>query len=410
MGTVHTDKIKPGMVLADEVRDISGRLLLARGKKIMPEHLRIFKIWGVTEVNIMGVNGSTPANTTSTDPNEIAKTEETTKLAFRHADLKHPALKELFKLSVAYRCQYGCSELPRQLAIETNRAKDTAPSHKNKRILDKLIKKNIKLPEIPSIVFELNEVIANPLSSAENIAHVVNKSPSLTALLLKIVNSSFYGLPSKIDKISLAVTMIGTREISGLALGISILSIFKNIPKEILDMYSFLKHSLACGIIARLLAAQKNLPQTEQMFVSGLLHDLGRLVLYIYFPKEASYVIGCAGQSEKLLFQEETAHLGCDHAYVSKELMGQWKLPLILENNVFYHHNPSASPHPDQATIVHLADIIVNALGIGSSGERFVPSLDQAAWDNFALSPSCFEMVIRQATHQFSSMESILSA
>ena len=92
-------------------------------------------------------------------------------------------------------------------------------------------KKKIILPEIPSVVFELNEVIANPMSSAEHIAQVVNRSPSLTALLLKIVNSSFYGFPSKI-RVSHAVTLIGTREISGLALGISILSIFKNLPKK----------------------------------------------------------------------------------------------------------------------------------------------------------------------------------
>lgn len=410
MGTVHTDKIKPGMVLAQEVRDISGRLLLAKGKQIQPEHLRIFKIWGVTDVNIMGVNGSEAKSETNTDPDEIAKTEEMTKLAFQHVDLEHPVFKELFKLSVAYRCQHGYSNAFGQLEFSEYELDDTAQPKKKKHILSKLVKKNIKLPEIPSIVFELNEVIANPLSSADNIAHVVNKSPSLTALLLKIVNSSFYGLPSKIDKISLAVTMIGTREISGLALGISILSIFKNIPKEILDMYSFLKHSLATGIIARILAAQKNLPQTEQMFVSGLLHDLGRLVLYIYFPKESCHVLSCAGKSQNLLYEEETKHLGCDHAYVSKELIGQWKLPLILENNIFYHHNPSASPQSDQALIVHLADIIVNALGIGTSGERFVPPLDQKAWEKFDLSPSCFDMVIRQATHQFNSLESILSA
>ena len=79
------------MIIADEVRDISGRLLLAQGKKIQPEHLRIFKIWGVMEVNIMGVNGSETATENSTDPDEIVRTEKLTKLAFRHVDLAHPA-------------------------------------------------------------------------------------------------------------------------------------------------------------------------------------------------------------------------------------------------------------------------------------------------------------------------------
>ena len=169
------------------------------------------------------------------------------------------------------------------------------------------------MPEIPAVVFELNEVIANPLSSAEHIAEVVNRSPSLTALLLKIVNSSFYGFPSKIDKVSHAVTLIGTREISGLALGISILSIFKNIPKEIIDMYSFLKHSLACGILSRVLAAHLNSNQTEQLFVAGLLHDLGRLILYIHFPKESHNIITRSRNRSKLLFEEEKDYLGCDH-------------------------------------------------------------------------------------------------
>ena len=275
--------------------------------------------------------------------------------------------------------------------------------------LEELNKKKIILPEIPSVVFELNEVIANPMSSAEHIADVVNRSPSLTALLLKIVNSSFYGFPSKIGKVSHAVTLIGTREISGLALGISILSIFKNIPKEILDMYSFLKHSLACAILSRVIAAHLNFSQTEQMFVSGLLHDLGRLILYIHFPNESHNIIARSRKKAKLLYREEKNYLGCDHAQVGRQLMLQWKLPMILENNVFYHHNPSAAKQPIPAAIVHLADLIVNSLGIGSSGERFVPPLDPDAWESLELSPNCFEKLIGQATHQFKALESILN-
>ena len=175
-----------------------------------------------------------------------------------------------------------------------------------------------------------------------------------------------------------------------------------------IDMYSFLKHSLACGILSRILAAQKNFGQTEQLFVSGLLHDLGRLILYLYFTDESRGILGRARRNNKLLYHEETNYLGCDHAQVGNKLMEQWKLPLILENNVLYHHNPSEAQQPIPATIVHLADIIVNALGIGSSGEKFVPPLDAAAWENLDLPISSFDTVIGQATHQFYSLESIL--
>jgi HD-like signal output (HDOD) protein len=405
MGTIHINKLKPGMVLDEEVRDINGRLLLKKGKNIQSAHIRIFKIWGVTEVNICGNNGSKNTAGGNVDPEKIEKIKEYTHKLFCHTDLEHPALKEIFRISVQFRSKHSFPHEEQKADLMELESPQNPGNH---NLLKKLNQENITLPEIPSIVFELNEVIANPLSSAEDIAQVVQRSPTLTALLLKIVNSPFYGFPSKIDKISLAVTLIGTREISGLALGISIISLFKNIPKEILNMYSFLKHSLACGIISRILAAHKNIPQTEQLFVSGLLHDLGRLILYSNFPEEARNILSRARSTNMLLYLQENDSLGCNHTHIVKQLLKQWKLPMVLENNVFYHHDPSVASQPVPATLVHLADIITNSLGIGTSGERFVPPLDKEAWDNLGLSPTCFDIVVKQATHQFFALESML--
>ena len=405
MFAVPTDKLEPGKILAAEVRDINGRLLLARGSEIGKNHIRIFKIWGVSEVTIEGPAKGNDKHDPDLNPEMFEKVRESVKDLFRHTDLDHPLVKKIFNLAVHFRCDNNLKETEIKLGIK---APEIEPVERKTDFIKRLDKRKIVLPEIPSVVFELNEVIANPMSSAEHIAQVVNRSPSLTALLLRIVNSSFYGFPSKIDKVSHAVTLIGTREISGLALGISILSIFKNIPKEMIDMYSFLKHSLACGILSRILAAQKNFGHTEQLFVSGLLHDLGRLILYLYFSKESLSILSRSRNNHKLLYEEEQDYLGCDHAHVGKELMAQWKLPLILENNVLYHHRPSEAQQPIPATIVHVADIIVNSLGIGSSGERFVPPLDTAAWENLTLPLSSFDTVIGQATHQFYTLESIL--
>jgi HD-like signal output (HDOD) protein len=405
MGIIHINKLKEGMVLDEEVRDINGRLLLKKNKTIQSSHIRIFKIWGITEVNIQGSNGNKETPTKEDDPEAIEKIRKKTINLFRHVDLEHPAVKEIFEISIRFRSKYNLSETEKMIHLADA---DTEQKTKGKDFLKKLSKENISLPEIPSIVFELNEVIANPLSSAEDIAQVVQRSPSLTALLLKIVNSPFYGFPSKIDKISLAVTLIGLREISGLALGISIMSLFNNIPKEILSMHSFLRHSLACGIISRILAAHKGLPQTEQLFVSGLLHDLGRLILYIYFPDESRNILSHAQSTNSLLYRQEEDHLGCNHTHVAKHLLQQWKLPMVLENNVFFHHNPAEAQQPIPATLVHVADIITNGLGIGTSGERFVPALDHAAWENLGLSPSCFDVVSKQAVHQLFALESML--
>jgi len=405
MNAVQTDKLRPGQILADEVRDINGRLLLAGGNKIEPKHIRIFKIWGISEVNVAEKASPRDNPDLELDPELVEKVQESMSILCRHVDVEHPAIQEIVKLAVQFRCRNGLAEAESNLHItEPEMPHETQENS----VIDELKQKKIVLPEIPAVVFELNEAIANPMSSAELIAQVVNKSPSLTALLLKIVNSSFYSFPSKIDKVSHAVTLIGTREISGLALGISILSIFKNIPKDIIDMYSFLKHSLACGIFSRVLAAHLNSNQTEQLFVSGLLHDIGRLILYIHFPRESHNIIIRSRNRSKLLYKEEMDYLACDHSDVGRQLLKEWKLPLILENCVYYHHNPSESPQTIPAAIVHLADIMVVSLGIGTSGEKFIPPLDTAAWESLEFPISSFEKVIGQATHQFKALEVIL--
>lgn len=407
MCVVPTDKIKPGQVLAEEVRDMNGRLLLSKGHTIEANHIRIFKIWGISEVNLVGVNHYDDTSDPSVDPVMIEQTEKSVKALFCHADLEHPAIKEIYRIAVQFRCKHNITVKDDNLTVD-NRL--IPQQEREKDFLKKLQKKNIILPEIPAVAFELKKVIENPRSSAEHIAQVVSKSPSLTAMLLKIVNSSFYGLPSKISTVSHAVSLIGTQEISVLALGISVLSIFKNIPKETIDMHSFLRHSLVCGLLSRVFAAHKNIPQTEQLFVSGLLHDLGRLILYIYFPDESRHVLARSRNRKKLLYKEEKDYLGCDHAQLGMQLMRQWKLPLILENNVLYHHRPSEAQQSVPATIVHLADIVVNSLGISSSGEKIIPPLDVNAWENLEMSPSSFETIIGQATHQFHSLASILNA
>ena len=405
MIVVPTDKVKSGQILAKEVCDINGRLLLAKGHAIAANHIRVFKIWGISEIWLEGddCHGDTP--NPSLDPEMMEKTRKNLKMRFCHVDLEHPAIREIFNIAVQFRCKHGIVEGDDDLPV------DTQPMTQRDRaedLLKELNHKNIILPEIPSIAFELQKVIENPMSSADRIARVVGKSPSLTTVLLKIVNSSFYSLPSKISTVSHAVSLIGTREISALALGICILSIFKNIPEKTINTHSFLKHSLLCGLLSRVFAAHKNLSQTEQLFVAGLVHDLGRLILYTYFPDDALNVLVRSRNRNIVMYEAEKECLGCDHALLGKKLMQQWRLPVILENCVLYHHKPSPAPQPVPASIVHLSDIIANSLGIGSSGEKNVPPIDNKAWGNLELAPSSFETIIGQAIHQFHALESIL--
>jgi len=407
MTTVHLDEIKQEMVLSEDVIDVTGRLLLQKGHKIKPSHVNIIKKWGITEVNVVGDSTGEEIDHDNVDFQGDEEIDHETLNLFQHTDLDHPATKELYRLAILFK-KYR--NIPEMDSKTTHNESETHHNPPKKDIRKKISQKDLKMPEIPSIVLELNEILSNPLSTADNLAQVVSKSPSLTAVLLRIVNSSYYGFTSRIDTITRAVTMIGTREISSLALVICTISVFKHIPRETLDMHAFLRHSFTCGLISRMMAANRNIRETEQLFVSGLLHDIGRLVVYSYFPQAAKSLLIHCQNTERMLLDEETRFLGYTHTDISRFLLQEWNFPSQIEDSIFYHHDPMASNDPIQATIVHLSDIVVNALGIGSSGERYVPPLNHDAWENLGLSPSSFEVIIRQAIHQLSVLEPFLQS
>ncbi len=406
MGYIAVDNLEHGMVLSEDVRDINTRLLLSKGQKIDPRHIRILKIWGVSEVNVVGVQPDRIVGMLTADPQQEKRVQAVLEKVFKNVDLRNQLLNEIFRASLAHRLQ-GEMTLPPVPEIE-----DTGKYMliKPEQIRQQIQKIDAKLPETPTIIAELNDVIDDPFATSNDVAQVVNKSPSLAALLLKIVNSAYYGFPSRIDRISRAVTIIGTKEISSLALGICVMRTFDDIPAEIIDMQAFIRHSMACGMVARILGALKNVEETEQLFVSGLLHDIGKLIVFKYFPEYSYSYIRLAAASGESVFSAEKAVLGLNHTQVARQLLEKWRLPKGLENNVVFHHTPGKAPDPLRAGILQLADLIANGLGIGSSGEHSVPACDEMVMESLGLSASTLQMVIRQAIHQLGPMETIFSS
>ena len=404
MANIAVDQLEPGMVLSEDVLDINTRLLLSRGQKIVSKHIRVLKIWGVNEVNIVGTVKHKACELPVEDPEKRQQAQQAVDAVFKHLDLNHKIIREIYQSSVAYRLggAYTPSPMPIHLKIPAQAMPD-----RPKDIGGFIRKIDEKLPEAPVIVQELNDVIADELSTSNDVARVVNKSPSLSAVLLKLVNSAFYGFPSKIDRISRAVTIIGTKQISGIALGICVMNAFKDIPRELLDVQDFTRHSLACGIVARILAARKNIKDTEQLFVSGLLHDIGKLIVFKYYPDHAREAIHSARSSDRCLYQAEREILGLNHTQIGRHLIRKWRLPDELEANIVHHHTPSKSPDPTKAGIIQLADLLVHGTGIGNSGELTIPCFDYSVLDGIGISACAIPALIRQATLQLAPLKTV---
>jgi HD-like signal output (HDOD) protein len=408
MSIINVAELKSGMVLAGDIRNPSGRFLLGKGTRLQLKHLRILKTWGVIEANIDAViqKDVEAKSIADLDPGIIEEAEKVVSERFVHVDLEHAPIRELFRICSLRKAK----EISGKSKKEDRKPHDTCEADAGSKQIPKdvatkidphkLIRDDINLPSLPTIYRQISEAIARPTSSARDIGNVISKDIGLSARLLRLVNSTFYGFPSRIDTLSRAVTIIGNRQLSTLALGMNIINTFKNIPSHLIDMKSFWEHSIACGIGARIIAGYENIQNTERLFVAGLLHDIGRLILYSHIPVHAKNALLRAKYTDNLLHEAEFEIMGFNHARIGGLLLKKWQLPIALENTVKYHHTPQESKDPLEPAIVHLADIMINALGIGSSGERFVPPLDPSAWQCIGISTNTLALTITQMDRQ----------
>jgi putative nucleotidyltransferase with HDIG domain len=265
-----------------------------------------------------------------------------------------------------------------------------------------LLKGVVSVASLPGIYLRLSAVVSDPRSSAADVGHVIAEDPGLTARLLRLVNSAMYGFPSKIETVSHAISIVGTAQLQDLALATSVIRLFASMPESLVTMESFWRHSIACGVTARVIASRRREANVERYFVAGLLHDIGRPIMYMQIPAEARQAVLHARETGEPLFQVEHALLGFDHAHVGQALLDLWKLPVSLRESVANHHYPDRSQRfPAETATVHVADLIANSLNLGSSGEPGVPPLDARAWDLLGLPATSIDDVLEEAERHY---------
>ena len=213
----------------------------------------------------------------------------------------------------------------------------------------------------PDVCLRLFELIHSPSSGAKEISAVVNIDPNLTARLLRIANSCFYSFSRKIDTVSRAVTVIGNAELYQLVLSISAVKTFNTIPNELVKMETFWRHSVYTGLLARALAVRANVLHPERLFVAGLMHDIGSIILYHQRPEAMRDILLMAEGDEEVLYQAELERFQFSHASVAGYLMDKWHLPEELAEAVKWHHEPEqAQAARMEAHILYLANHLVN--------------------------------------------------
>jgi putative nucleotidyltransferase with HDIG domain len=276
--------------------------------------------------------------------------------------------------------------------------------------LKRFIAKVEDLPTLPRTVLRITELINDPRASAKDLARIITDDQVLTARLLKLVNSSFYGFQQRVATVTEAILLIGFDAIRSLLLTTSVFDLFpSHTTRSRRDQEMLWAHSLACAVGAKVIGAAARYEKLEELFVAGLLHDIGKIVEMTLRPEDFAHIADRVRERRLLISAAEMEVLGCTHADIGRLLAERWNLPVKLVNIIAWHHTPMAGgAFAVESSIVHLADILARALQLGSGGDSMVPPVDHAAWELLKLKPASFDDIMAGMLTEFEDIRCFL--
>lgn len=377
MAIKSLDELRPGMVLASDLKDEGGRLLFTAGTELEDRHMALLGRMNVNEIDV-------EAEEVELSEEQLMEIESYVRDFFLYVDPDFPPAIELFRVTLEGTARAVASgwKLP---DLDTRRATNVEHLEdifiKGMGSPETIAKHETELSSFPDIFFRIKEVLDDDAASAEKIAAVVSTDMSLSAKLIKLVNSPLYGFPQTIDSISRAVALVGGKELSTLALGISAINYFKDIPPELVNMRTFWRHSIACGVFAKMLAATQTGLSPERFFIGGLLHDVGRLLMFKKLPYASTEAMLFARENSIPLVEAERSILEFCHTDISTPLLKEWQFPESISNMINYHHSPMEYPNPLEPAIIHIADNLANAVEVAEGGMYVIPGIEEDAWN-----------------------------
>ncbi len=260
------------------------------------------------------------------------------------------------------------------------------------------------LPSLPHTLHKVLEGLDSVSASAKTLEGIIREDPVLTAKILKMANSPFYGIQGEVSSIAKAVVVLGFEEVRSLVIGLSLTGAFGgDLGVEEFDAQSLWLHSIGVAKTAHMLATHVNGCVPDELFTAGIVHDLGRFLLCLYFPKEYKVILGQKRQNGLPLFKVEES-CGLSHAEAGAYLAKKWALSDMLVNVVRYHHHPgSAGTYSVPASIVFLADELCHKLKIGwdAKGEIGTVLVPKA----LGLAPEIIKKIARKIKKEKESIE-----
>ena len=396
------------MILSADLVAPNGRFILPKGACLTSRNIMSLKIWGVAEVAVSDRSDFPCEEDEFLYSSSVM--EEARNMILRIFDGIPPgnrAMEEVYRVAIREAARSLTENEARPPVFFTPEFAPPSGAPLPKLAMEELVGAEVRFVSFPDVYFRISEALQSPKSSITHVAELISKDTALSATLLKLANSAIYGVPAKVDSIQRAAALIGGKALSILALGVSAVKSFSSIPSEWVNMESFWRHSVAVAVLGQIISSRKNSRSIEKVFVGGILHDIGRLVLLRHVPSIMARAIAAAAEQKIPLVEMERELFGFDHGELGGSILERWGFPRELSDLVRLHHAPIDETHSFPAAALSVADTLAAALRQGSSGSPYPPAISDEVWNMTDLSPGALDSVVRQARRQISEIYSL---
>lgn len=266
--------------------------------------------------------------------------------------------------------------------------------------IEELVEGVQDLVPLPKAYIRVQELVNDPDSSLDEVTKVIVNDTALTSRILRIANSAYMGLASKIDTVARAVQVLGLNQVHDLALAGAAVGSLSKIQTPTLDMGDFWRRSVYCAVVARIICQQENLGSPERLFVSGLLHDTGHLLLAYRQPERYAEMREQSIIEKVPMVVIEQNELGFNYADIGAALLKRWQLPPTIITPVQHHvAQVSAIPSEQHAEIIimHISAVIARAGMWRSEADEPVPEFDPTALQQTDIDANRIESIMQEA-------------
>jgi len=284
---------------------------------------------------------------------------------------------------------------------------------KTKQIVDKAVGSLGDIATLPEVTIKIIELVEDPDSTARDLHHVIKSDPALSVKVLKVVNSAFYGLPGQVASVDRAIILLGLSAVKNIAIAASIARLFKgNRISEHFTASDLWRHSVAVGVAGRAIAECSPHPvMSDEVFVAGLIHDIGMLVERQAYADDFADVINrCAREPSDFLAVEREL-IGADHQAFGVGLTTKWKFPRHLRASVGFHHNPDSLSVElrNMATLIHTADVLACHEQVGFYLTAYTESVTEEMLDTLGITPAQLDEIRATLPEQVADAEGTLT-